>query len=43
MDTPPDPDAVADEPLIVVEPTHSGDTDVVWAGWTLEEILAKEG
>jgi hypothetical protein len=43
MDALSDPNTVADEPLIVVEPTHSGDHDQAWAGWTLEEILAREG
>ena len=43
MDASTDPDALSDEPLIVVEPTHSGDQDQAWAGWTLEEILAREG
>jgi hypothetical protein len=43
MHAPADPDAVADEPLIVVEPPRSRDDDQAWAGWTLEEILAREG
>jgi len=43
MDARTDPDAVADEPLVVVEPIPSADQDQAWAGWTLEEILAREG
>ena len=43
MDVQPNPDLIADEPVVVVELKDSVDRDLVWAGWTLEEILAREG